>query len=79
MEVKWTDGELYGAKFKGTNVVVMHIVQFEDGVERDFKRHEIWTLDEELPKHVRSRLSVATERKYSLLYDEEIKAEVGDH
>lgn len=31
-------------------------VQFEDGVERDFKRHEIWTLDEELPKHVRSRL-----------------------
>lgn len=23
--------------------------------------------------------SVATERKYSLLYDEEIKAEVGDH
>lgn len=79
VEVKWTDGELYGAKFKGTNIVVMHFVQFEDGVERDFKRHEIWTLDEELPKHVRSRLSVATERKYSLLYDEEIKAEVGDH
>lgn len=79
VEVKWTDGELYGAKFKGTNIVVMHFVQFEDGVERDFKRHEIWTLDEELPKHVRSRLSVATERKYSLLYDEEIKAEVGNH
>lgn len=79
VEVKWTDGELYGAKFKGTNIVVVHFVQFEDGVERDFKRHEIWTLDEELPKHVRSRLSVATERKYSLLYDEEIKAEVGDH
>ncbi|XP_061191463.1 lysine-specific demethylase 4A-like [Saccostrea echinata] len=79
VQVKWTDGELYGATYKGTNVVVMYYIQFEDGVERDFKRHELWTLDEELPKHVRSRLSEATERKYNLLYDDEIKAEVGDH
>lgn len=26
VDVRWTDGELYGAKFKGTNVEVMYIV-----------------------------------------------------
>ncbi|KAK3090508.1 hypothetical protein FSP39_012380 [Pinctada imbricata] len=78
VQVKWTDNELYGAKFKGSSVHTLFHVQFEDGTEKEYKRHELWTLDEELPKHVRSRLSEASERRFSIFYDDEIVKEVGN-
>lgn len=79
VQVKWTDGELYGATFRAASSHVMYTVEFEDTTEKVFKREELWAMDEEIPKHIKSKLSIATERKYSLFYTEEIKKEVQGH
>uniref|UniRef100_A0AAQ5YBL9 [histone H3]-trimethyl-L-lysine(9) demethylase n=1 Tax=Amphiprion ocellaris TaxID=80972 RepID=A0AAQ5YBL9_AMPOC len=50
VQVRWTDGLVYGAKF-----VAAH-VEFEDGSQLTTKRDDVYTLDEELPKRVKSRL-----------------------
>lgn len=76
VQIKWTDGDLYGATFRGAKTLVMYTVEFADGNHRVFKREEVWSLDEDLPKQVKARMSEATERKYSIFYTEEIKAEV---
>uniref|UniRef100_A0A665T8C1 [histone H3]-trimethyl-L-lysine(9) demethylase n=1 Tax=Echeneis naucrates TaxID=173247 RepID=A0A665T8C1_ECHNA len=54
VQVRWTDGLVYGAKF-----VAAH-VEFEDGSQLTTKRDDVYTLDEELPKRVKSRLASAT-------------------
>ncbi|XP_076440211.1 lysine-specific demethylase 4A-like isoform X3 [Babylonia areolata] len=71
IQVRWTDGELYGAVFRGVNCLDDYTVEFEDASQLVLKRAELWTEDEELPKSVKSRLSVATERKYSLFYPDQ--------
>ncbi|XP_060082098.1 uncharacterized protein LOC132561390 isoform X2 [Ylistrum balloti] len=76
VQIKWTDGDLYGATFRGAKTLVMYTVEFADGNHRVFKREEVWSMDEDLPKHIKARTSEATERKYSIFYTEEIKAEV---
>ncbi|KAI5931278.1 Lysine-specific demethylase 4B [Manis javanica] len=60
VELRWTDGNIYKARF--ISAVTSHIyqVEFEDGAQLTVKRSDIFTLDEELPKRVRSRLSVST-------------------
>ncbi|KAL5016475.1 hypothetical protein ScPMuIL_006064 [Solemya velum] len=68
VQVKWPDGDLYNATFRGTNSHMMYTVEFEDGSERTFKREDLWVEGERLPKHVKSRLSEATERKYDFFY-----------
>ena len=77
--VKWTDGDLYGATFRGVKNHSIYTVEMADGTEKAHKRDELWLPTEELPKHVKSRLSTATERRFNLFYDEEIKSEVGEH
>lgn len=72
VRVKWPDGIVYGAVFRGQSSCMMHTVEFEDGSELTFKREELWKETEELPKSVKSRLSVATERKYDIFYNDEI-------
>lgn len=77
--VKWTDGDLYGATFRGVKSHTMYTIEMADGTEKSHKRDELWLPTEELPKHVKSRLSTATERRFNLFYDEEIQNEVAEH
>ena len=90
VQVRWTDGLVYGAKFVATHVTQMYLVrieliwqkssefanyksfmfcnattqntvvslqvEFEDGSQLTAKRDDVYSLDEELPKRVKSRL-----------------------
>uniref|UniRef100_A0A674MI31 [histone H3]-trimethyl-L-lysine(9) demethylase n=1 Tax=Takifugu rubripes TaxID=31033 RepID=A0A674MI31_TAKRU len=56
VQVRWTDGLVYGAKFVAAHAVHMYLVEFEDGSQLTAKRDDVYTLDEELPKRVKSRL-----------------------
>ncbi|XP_029163970.1 lysine-specific demethylase 4C-like [Nylanderia fulva] len=76
VRVNWTDGETYDGVFEGTNHQIMFNVIFEDGSQLDLKRSDIYSLQEDLPKRVRTRLSVATEMKHrSHLYGTEDETE----
>ncbi|XP_063398955.1 uncharacterized protein LOC134683568 isoform X2 [Mytilus trossulus] len=77
--VKWTDGDLYGATFRGTKDHCMYTIEMADGTEKPHKRDELWLQTEELPKQVKSRLSTATERRFNLFYDDEIEHEIAEH
>ncbi|XP_064626958.1 uncharacterized protein LOC135487294 isoform X2 [Lineus longissimus] len=68
VKVLWTDGSIYSGKFKGTNQLMMYLVEFEDGSELQIKRDDIWTHDEALPKKVKNKLSTATARKHNIFY-----------
>ncbi|XP_021564660.1 lysine-specific demethylase 4B-like, partial [Carlito syrichta] len=60
VELRWTDGNLYKAKFISSMTSHIYQVEFEDGSQLTVKRGDIFTLEEELPKRVRSRLSLST-------------------
>ncbi|XP_060227263.1 lysine-specific demethylase 4B isoform X2 [Meriones unguiculatus] len=60
VELRWTDGNLYRARFISSATSLIYQVEFEDGSQLTVKRGDIFTLDEELPKRVRSRLSLST-------------------
>ncbi|XP_043478952.1 lysine-specific demethylase 4A-like isoform X2 [Leptopilina heterotoma] len=64
VRVKWTDNNIYDGIFEGTNHRIMYNVVFEDSSQLSLKRNEIYSLQEDLPKRVRLRLSVATEMKH---------------
>ncbi|XP_051785975.1 lysine-specific demethylase 4C-like isoform X2 [Erpetoichthys calabaricus] len=64
VQVKWPDGLCYGAKFLGSNTSHMYQVEFEDGSQLLAKREDIYTLDEELPKKVKDRLSTASTMRF---------------
>ncbi|XP_072008331.1 lysine-specific demethylase 4C isoform X2 [Engystomops pustulosus] len=64
VQVKWPDGLLYGAKYLGCNVIYMYKVEFEDGSQIVTKREDIYTMDEELPKKIKSRYSKASDMKF---------------
>ncbi|XP_069818045.1 lysine-specific demethylase 4C isoform X1 [Dendropsophus ebraccatus] len=73
VQVKWPDGLLYGAKYLGSNVVYMYKVEFEDGSQIVTKREDIYTMDEELPKKIKSRYSKASDMKFEdAFYGEEV-------
>ncbi|KAM8961770.1 lysine-specific demethylase 4C isoform 1-T1 [Pelodytes ibericus] len=73
VQVKWPDGLLYGAKYLGNNIVYMYRVEFEDGSQIVTKREDIYTLDEELPKKIKSRYSRASNMKFEdAFYGEEV-------
>uniref|UniRef100_A0A674D6S0 [histone H3]-trimethyl-L-lysine(9) demethylase n=1 Tax=Salmo trutta TaxID=8032 RepID=A0A674D6S0_SALTR len=56
VQVRWTDNLLYGAKFVASHSIPMYQMEFEDGSSLSAKREEVYSLDEELPKRVKSRL-----------------------
>ncbi|XP_066131223.1 lysine-specific demethylase 4B isoform X4 [Saccopteryx bilineata] len=75
VELRWTDGNIYKAKFISSVTSHIYQVEFEDGSQLTVKRGDIFTLDEELPKRVRSRLSVSTGApQESIFSGEEVKA-----
>uniref|UniRef100_A0A452HQK3 [histone H3]-trimethyl-L-lysine(9) demethylase n=1 Tax=Gopherus agassizii TaxID=38772 RepID=A0A452HQK3_9SAUR len=60
VQLQWTDGIIYKAKFIAAQISQIYQVEFEDGSQLMVKRGDIYTLDEELPKRVKSRLSLST-------------------
>ncbi|XP_019936808.2 lysine-specific demethylase 4A isoform X1 [Paralichthys olivaceus] len=70
VQVRWTDGLVYGAKFVAAHVTQMYLVEFEDGSQLTTKRDDVYTLDEELPKRVKSRLSKASDMRFDGIFEE---------
>uniref|UniRef100_A0A7N8XTU9 [histone H3]-trimethyl-L-lysine(9) demethylase n=1 Tax=Mastacembelus armatus TaxID=205130 RepID=A0A7N8XTU9_9TELE len=70
VQVRWTDGLVYGAKFVVAHVIQMYLVEFEDGSQLTAKRDDVYTLDEELPKRVKSRLSKASDMRFDGIFEE---------
>uniref|UniRef100_A0A671SQW0 [histone H3]-trimethyl-L-lysine(9) demethylase n=1 Tax=Sinocyclocheilus anshuiensis TaxID=1608454 RepID=A0A671SQW0_9TELE len=70
VQVRWTDGLVYGAKFVAAHVIQMYQVEFEDGSQLTAKRDDVYTLDEELPKRVKSRLSKASNMRFDGMFGE---------
>ncbi|KAL4640301.1 lysine-specific demethylase 4C-like isoform X9 [Arapaima gigas] len=64
VQVKWPDGLFYGAKYLGCNTSYMYQVEFEDGSQILAKREDVYTLDEDLPKKVKGRLSTASSMRF---------------
>ncbi|CAL8331764.1 unnamed protein product [Merluccius merluccius] len=64
VQVKWPDGLYYGAKYLGSNTTHMYQVEFEDGSQVLAKREDVYTLDEDLPKKVKGRLSEASSMRF---------------
>uniref|UniRef100_A0A669DPU0 [histone H3]-trimethyl-L-lysine(9) demethylase n=1 Tax=Oreochromis niloticus TaxID=8128 RepID=A0A669DPU0_ORENI len=64
VQVKWPDGLFYSAKYLGSNVSYMYQVEFEDGSQVLAKREDVYTLDEDLPKKVKRRLSTASSMRF---------------
>ncbi|XP_042353155.1 lysine-specific demethylase 4A isoform X2 [Plectropomus leopardus] len=73
VQVRWTDGLIYGAKFMASHSIPMYLVEFEDGSQISVKREDIYTLDEDLPKRVKSRLSVASDMRFELFSQDDVK------
>lgn len=64
VQVKWPDGLFYGAKYLGSNISYMYQVEFEDGSQGLAKREDIYTIEEDLPKKVKRRLSTASSMRF---------------
>ncbi|KAM8849635.1 lysine-specific demethylase 4A-like isoform 2-T2 [Spinachia spinachia] len=73
VQVRWTDGLIYGAKFSASHSIPMYLVEFEDGSQITVKREDIYTLDENLPKRVKSRMSVASDMRFELFSQSNVK------
>ncbi|CAL8256018.1 unnamed protein product [Merluccius merluccius] len=70
VQVRWTDGLVYGAKFVATHVTQMYLVEFEDGSQLTAKRDDVYSPDEELPKRVKSRLSKASDMRFDGIFED---------
>ncbi|CAN9500872.1 unnamed protein product [Ophioblennius macclurei] len=70
VQVRWTDGLVYGAKFVSAHIIQMYLVEFEDGSQLTAKRDDVYSLDEELPKRVKSRLSKASDMRFDGIFEE---------
>uniref|UniRef100_A0A286XE99 [histone H3]-trimethyl-L-lysine(9) demethylase n=1 Tax=Cavia porcellus TaxID=10141 RepID=A0A286XE99_CAVPO len=69
------NGLYYRCRVIGTTTQVFYEVEFEDGSQLTVKRSDIFTLEEELPKRVRSRLSLSTGAPQEAAFaGEEVKA-----
>uniref|UniRef100_A0A674MCU6 [histone H3]-trimethyl-L-lysine(9) demethylase n=1 Tax=Takifugu rubripes TaxID=31033 RepID=A0A674MCU6_TAKRU len=73
VQVRWTDGLIYGAKFVTSHIIPMYLVEFEDGSQISVKREDIYSLDESLPKRVKSRMSVASDMRFELFAEDDVK------
>lgn len=70
VSIKWTDGDLYGATFRRVNVKDLYTVEFEDGSQLQARRDELWSKDDEIPRHIRNRMSEATPQRFDLFEEE---------
>ncbi|KAK6302447.1 hypothetical protein J4Q44_G00268020 [Coregonus suidteri] len=70
VQVRWTDNLLYGAKFVASHSIPMYQMEFEDGSLLSAKREDVYSLDEELPKRVKSRMSKASDMRFDGIFTE---------
>uniref|UniRef100_A0A4W3K7F9 [histone H3]-trimethyl-L-lysine(9) demethylase n=1 Tax=Callorhinchus milii TaxID=7868 RepID=A0A4W3K7F9_CALMI len=56
IQVRWTDGLVYSAKFITSDLRYTYQVEFEGGSQMTLKREDLYSLEEELPKRVKARL-----------------------
>ncbi|XP_055738838.1 lysine-specific demethylase 4A-like isoform X2 [Salvelinus fontinalis] len=70
VQVRWTDNLLYGAKFVASHSILMYQMEFEDGSSLSAKRDDVYSLDEELPKRVKSRMSKASDMRFDGIFTE---------
>ncbi|KFQ27647.1 Lysine-specific demethylase 4A, partial [Mesitornis unicolor] len=75
VQVRWTDGQVYGAKFVASHAIQMYQVEFEDGSQLMVKRDDVYTLEEELPKRVKSRLVASDMRFTEIFAEKEVRQE----
>lgn len=68
VQVRWTDGLIYKATFRGCRKATLYTVEFEDDSQVAVTEDDIWRLDEDLPKRVKSKLSTASSRKHDDFY-----------
>ncbi|XP_050990048.1 lysine-specific demethylase 4A [Labeo rohita] len=74
VQVRWTDGLIYGAKFVSDHIIPMYQVEFEDDSQLTVKREDVYSLEEELPKRVKARLSVASDMRFKGVFvEKEVK------
>ncbi|CAG5121108.1 unnamed protein product [Candidula unifasciata] len=64
VHVLWHDGLMYGATVRDINLQDMYTVEFENGCQRQVTREDMWTEAEDIPRHVRNRMSQATDKKF---------------
>ncbi|KYO42554.1 hypothetical protein Y1Q_0000238 [Alligator mississippiensis] len=75
VQLQWTDGIVCKAKFIAAQISQIYQVEFEDGSQLMVKRGDIYTLEEELPKRVKSRLSLSTGAPQEEMFSgDEVKA-----
>ncbi|XP_008120426.1 lysine-specific demethylase 4B isoform X1 [Anolis carolinensis] len=60
VRLRLTDDMIYRAKFVAAHMSQIFQVEFDDGAQLMVKRGEIYTLEEDLPKRVKSRLSLCS-------------------
>ncbi|XP_070563071.1 lysine-specific demethylase 4A-like [Ptychodera flava] len=72
VQVRWPDGLVYSAQFRGYHTITLYQVTFEDGSSTTVKREDLYIEDESLPKRVRSKLSTATDMRHSIFYSDPI-------
>uniref|UniRef100_A0A4W3JX59 [histone H3]-trimethyl-L-lysine(9) demethylase n=1 Tax=Callorhinchus milii TaxID=7868 RepID=A0A4W3JX59_CALMI len=67
IQVRWTDGLVYSAKFITSDLRYTYQVEFEGGSQMTLKREDLYSLEEELPKRVKARL-VSSRRTDWVMY-----------
>ncbi|XP_072524635.1 lysine-specific demethylase 4A isoform X3 [Salminus brasiliensis] len=76
VQVRWTDGLVYGGKFVAAHIIPMYQVEFEDESQLTVKREDVYCLNEELPKRVKARLSVASDMRFKGVFvEKEVKGD----
>ncbi|BFZ16512.1 hypothetical protein BsWGS_19551 [Bradybaena similaris] len=66
VRVPWQDGKAYEATVRNVSLQDSYTVEFEDGFQQQVTREDIWTESDDIPKHIRNRMSQATEKKFDL-------------
>uniref|UniRef100_A0A1B6CJQ5 [histone H3]-trimethyl-L-lysine(9) demethylase n=1 Tax=Clastoptera arizonana TaxID=38151 RepID=A0A1B6CJQ5_9HEMI len=57
MTIQWTDELEYQVQYQGSSTKAMYTIEFEDQTTLNVSKDEIYSLDGELPKRLRNRLS----------------------
>ena len=56
VSILWTDGDVYGATFRGVNKQDLYTVEFEDGSQLQAKRDELWGDHDDIPKSILNKV-----------------------
>ncbi|XP_077980829.1 lysine-specific demethylase 4C-like [Glandiceps talaboti] len=68
VNVKWPDGVIYSAMFRGYHTMTLYQVSFEDGSVTTLKREDLYIENESLPRRVRAKLLPHTAAYHSIGY-----------